>query len=416
MDAIPLDEPALLDPPALEPLAGPRTAILLLIALAAMVYLGSAGWGKLSPAEQVIGAGAELMSHSGSWRVPGPYVEKDPILVPLPFWLTRLSHAALGVSDFSTRLPIALAATALVALIALIGEQLGGSVRGFHAALIFFLSLGGPRLPHDFPTTLLPAALLAGAIYCLARGFPTRRHRRDWFLGCGALALAASLAGGWIVAGWFVLAIAILAQLQRHDRARLRGLRLFAMLLVLTPIAIWFAFPRFIPQITPVEIPYPTRPGIALAVLILIFPWWLFLAQPALTAIRQLRHEWSLDWPIALPLAILLPAALLIFTFPTRLTAFLCAIGAALWLGQVWPLIPRRAILYTIPLAIPALCLLPPLQAAVPFLPSLVACTVATAFLTLAWWLEKTHRHPLALYAIAAAISPPAYLALTALR
>ncbi len=94
----------------------------------------------------------------------------------------------------------------------------------------------------------------------------------------------------------------------------------------------------------------------------------------------------------------------------------LAGAGGALWLGQAWPVIPRRICLATIPLLVAGLWMIASAGGLAALWPSMAACAAATALFTLAWHLEWKGRHDLALYALAAAAAAPAYILLTALH
>ncbi|MGA7880031.1 MAG: glycosyltransferase family 39 protein, partial [Terrimicrobiaceae bacterium] len=139
----------------------------LLLALAAALTLGTAGWGDLynETDGQYCGA-AKVMVRSGSWLIP----ENDgiPRLVkpPLLYWAIAVSMKAFGINEFAARLPNALALTAWVGVTFLIGTHVGGRSRGFLAGIILLTSLGTFTLGRIVMPEPLFSAFIAAALYC----------------------------------------------------------------------------------------------------------------------------------------------------------------------------------------------------------------------------------------------------------
>ena len=66
------------------------------------------------------------------------YLEK----APLPYWLVAASYKLFGVSEWTTRLPIALAVLALALLLFRMGGRIYGEEAGFYSALVILTSFG----------------------------------------------------------------------------------------------------------------------------------------------------------------------------------------------------------------------------------------------------------------------------------
>src|SRR4051812_13320017 len=118
-----------------------------LLALAAVLHIGTAGWGDLYDGyESQRAAASREMLQSHQWLSPtndGVPVAQTP---PLTNWAVAASYKIFGVNAAAARLPMAFAMIGLVALTFLIGERLSGYWRGFGAGLILLCS-GGAFLP-----------------------------------------------------------------------------------------------------------------------------------------------------------------------------------------------------------------------------------------------------------------------------
>src|ERR1041385_9188672 len=121
-----------------------RWSFLLLMSLAAIIYVGSAGAPALLDAiDSMYAEIAREMNVRGDWITPYAngfrYFEKPPLF----YWLMSLSFAALGeASEFAARLPIALAVTALVAVTFDIGRRLFSFRVGLIGGLVLATSIG----------------------------------------------------------------------------------------------------------------------------------------------------------------------------------------------------------------------------------------------------------------------------------
>lgn len=117
---------------------------LLLVGLTAFIYIGSAGApALLDDIDAMYAEIAREMNARGDWITPYAngirYFEKPPLF----YWLMSLSYAVMGVAnEFTARLPIALAVTALVGVTFKIGKLLFGARAGFFGGLALATSVG----------------------------------------------------------------------------------------------------------------------------------------------------------------------------------------------------------------------------------------------------------------------------------
>src|SRR3954470_21583860 len=120
-------EETFLSPQILDPPPTRHALLAFLLTLAAVLHIGTAGWGDLYDGiEGEIAGGAREMLASGNWLAPTN--DGAPLLAipPLTYWLVAGSFEAFGVTATAARLPIALAMIGAVALTFLIGERLAG--------------------------------------------------------------------------------------------------------------------------------------------------------------------------------------------------------------------------------------------------------------------------------------------------
>ena len=252
-------EETFLRPQALPPPPTRQALFAILIALAALLHLGTIGIGDLySETEGQYAAAAREMIQTGQYLLPTndsiPRLQKPPLL----YWLIIASYKLFGVHTAATRVPIALAVVATAIFTFLIGERLADYWRGFAAGLIY-LTLSGTFI---FGRIVMPeplfSAFFAGAIYCGLAGFQQRRERRAWFAGfwiCAALACLTKGPHGLILPA---LTFAVLVVFYHEARVRFRSLLWWPypllFLAIIGPWYIWIeihfdgAFHRFVAE------------------------------------------------------------------------------------------------------------------------------------------------------------------------
>jgi len=132
-----------------------------------------------------------IQTHQWLWPTNDglPRLPKPPLL----YWLIIGSFKIFGINSAAARLPIALAAMAVVAFTFLIGEKLGDYWRGFFAGLIYLCSCGTALLGRVIMPEPVFSAFIAGAIFCGVSGYQRRRGRNLWFLGFWICCLLACL-------------------------------------------------------------------------------------------------------------------------------------------------------------------------------------------------------------------------------
>lgn len=114
-----------------------RNHLLALVALWGIIYLASCPYppALLDDADTVHAEAARETAESGDWITLHAnnirYLEKAPFM----YWSIAASYKLLGVSEFSSRLPIALATLGLMLATMLFGNFAFGAKAGFYSAL-----------------------------------------------------------------------------------------------------------------------------------------------------------------------------------------------------------------------------------------------------------------------------------------
>lgn len=165
-----------------------------LVALVAIGFVLS-GLGSFAILDNNEGLYAEIpreMLASHDWRmwvIPHlnglPYMEKPPLL----YWLTALSFALFGESEWSARLVPALSSLACVALLVWFGKAVRRPLAGRLAALMFVTGLGVTAMSHVLMFDMLLTATLTAALMCAYR-FLSEQDPRWLRRAYAALALA----------------------------------------------------------------------------------------------------------------------------------------------------------------------------------------------------------------------------------
>ena len=114
-----------------------RKQVIALVAFWGFIYLAGCGYPPplLDDADTVHAEAAREIAESGDWITLHAnkirYLEKAPLM----YWSVALSYKVFGVSEFSSRLPIALATLGLMLATMLFGNFAFGGRAGFYSAL-----------------------------------------------------------------------------------------------------------------------------------------------------------------------------------------------------------------------------------------------------------------------------------------
>jgi 4-amino-4-deoxy-L-arabinose transferase-like glycosyltransferase len=291
---------------------GSRAAYWALAVVFLAVYVGSMFTpGLLDDADSTHAEAAREMVVTGDYvtlHVNGVrYLEK----APLPYWLVALSYKILGISEFSTRVPMVLS----VMLLGLLGSRWGhrafGERTGIYAALFVYTCAGGYLFTRVLIPEVLLSLLIAAALYFFLTALEPEASAWRWYAGYALMALGVLTKG--LIALVFPCGTAFFFLLATGEWRRWREFRLISGLALFLAIAapwhilaglrnpgtaehrgfFWFYFVnehflRFLGKRYPRD--YNKLPATLYWTLHLVwlFPWSLYL--PA--AVRSAAQEW----------------------------------------------------------------------------------------------------------------------------
>ena len=331
-EAFPLDAP-MLPPLVLPPPFGPRIVRALVIALAVIFQVFTAGWSLiLNGAEgELAGAARALLRHH-EWI---PLAADGSSEAPLALWLTQASMALFGVNEFAARLPIALAGVAAVWFTFRLGELYGGIWRGFVAGMLLLCSPGMFTVGRTLTPAPLTATLITATFYFLSRGFERRPSRRQWYLLAWVMFGLTYFAGGWLAAAVPAGTVLLLSAFFREARMRFPALITWEGALVVTLTlagALLTVHGRSGAWLSAWNSSDGIAPGMPPGIFAgwqwaLLFPWSILLLPAAGAVVARLVKFRPLEWPEAFPLA----WAVVGFTVAMNDPARHLSDGAELW-------------------------------------------------------------------------------------
>jgi hypothetical protein len=186
-----------------------------------------------------------------NWSTPHlnfiPYLEKPPLL----YWLNAMAFKVLGLSEFSARLPTALAAIAGVGCVYGIGRDLWGRQSGLAAGAVLATSFGYFVFGRMMMPDMLFVVLITAAFWGFSRALLDESASRSAILSGYAAAGGAVLAKGAIglvfpatAVGAFVLLTGDWHLLRRLEIAR--GSALFLLIAVPWHVVVACEYPGFL--------------------------------------------------------------------------------------------------------------------------------------------------------------------------
>ena len=192
----------------------PKLAILLLLCIAAGIYIGNAAYpGLLDDADSSHATVSRSMLQRGDWVILYMNGIRYLVKAPLHYWTVALSYRLFGVNAFSTRLPVALSMIALVLLIHSFARRYFGERAALYSGLAACTSAGF----FLFTRIMIPEALYAleftALFYLFLRGWTRTLEPRAAYWGAAALTALAMLTRGLVgvifpvaIVGLFIIA------------------------------------------------------------------------------------------------------------------------------------------------------------------------------------------------------------------
>jgi len=205
-----------------------RAAVVVLMVLSAVVYLGNAGFPALlddADASHAMVSREMLQRHD--WVILYMNGIRYLMKAPLHYWAVATSYAALGQNEFSTRLPVALAMIGLVLLVNEFARRYFGGRAGLYSGLIVCTGAGF----FLFTRIMIPEAIYAleftAIFYLFIRGWTGSLNPRAACWGAAAMTALAMLTRG-LVGVIFPVAILVLFIAATRSWNRWRDLHLFS--------------------------------------------------------------------------------------------------------------------------------------------------------------------------------------------
>lgn len=189
--------------------------IIFLVFLAAATYIGTCA--KPALFDEADATNAEVgyqMVRTGDWITPVSNYVPRLNKPPMTYWVIAISYEFLGISDFSARLPFALAAIGVIIVTFLLGNLFGSRYAGLYSGIVLSTSLGFFLFTRTISGDILFIFFLSLGFYCFIRlylrdiilrqalgGNLTARHARD-----------VGRSVGWMIGFWACLALAVMSK------------------------------------------------------------------------------------------------------------------------------------------------------------------------------------------------------------
>jgi hypothetical protein len=243
------------------------------------------------------------------------YLEK----APLPYWLVACSYKALGVNEFSTRLPMVLSVMLLGMLALCWGRRAFGERTGIYAGLFVYTCAGVYLFTRVLIPEVLLSLLIAAAMYFFLTALEVKDDAWRWYAGYAMVALGVLTKG--LIALVFPCGAAFFFLLVTGEWRRWREFRLISGIALFLVIAapwhilaglrnpgtaehhgfFWFYFVnehflRFLGKRYPRD--YNKLPATLYWTLHLVwlFPWSFYLPAAVKTAMEEWRGRRQSDF------------------------------------------------------------------------------------------------------------------------
>ena len=153
-----------------------RWGLAVLAAVVVFPFLGS--FGLLEPDEGRFAQIGREMAANGNFLVPHLNGIEQFYKPPLVYWLNAVFYKLMGVSEWTARLPSALAFFGVIWLTGWMGWQLAGRAVGWCAALILASMLEPYALGRQITLDMTLTFWITAALACLVQGAAGTGSRR----------------------------------------------------------------------------------------------------------------------------------------------------------------------------------------------------------------------------------------------
>ena len=390
----------------------------LAIFAAAVVFPFLGSFGLLEPDEGRFAQIGREMAANGNYLVPHLNGIEQFYKPPLVYWLNAVGYRIFGVSEWTARLPSALAFSGVIWLTGWMGWRLGGRAMGWGAALILASMVEPYALGRQITLDMTLTFWITAALACLvqvAQGVSAQKFGHLFFL-CMGLGFLAKGPMAWVVPGVAGLAWTWAARRegQRLGLPWVRG----GLLLIAVSLSWFVAVSLKYPELWGYFVGYELMDRFTSTTHGRSKPWWFFipvlavgtipwtgfLPGLAIRAWQKFRYaefsapQWALGAAVVIPFLVVSSSGSKLLTYILPIFSPL-ALGLAWWLcrpgGDRWKQTGWGIAMVLLLLWGPGLASVQffwdEAREAVPSFPYLAAATLLAAGLLIHWfgWLGR---------------------------
>ena len=278
----------------------------LLILFAAVVAIWNLGQTPLSDAEAFYAETAREMHERKEFLIPYFNYARFFDKPPLYYWLEIASYHIFGVTEFASRLPAAMAFAGMIGLTALAGKVLFDDITGLIAGFLLTCTMGFYLYSHMVLVEPVLAFFIVGALVTFLLWYknPAKKRYLYTLYACMALAILTKGLTGIVLPG-LIMGLFLVTTTSKKLLKQFFNLKtILCFILVALPWHLWVAMTnkgffwfyfiheqllRFIDQRQITDAHLSTLPFLGI-LLLLLFPWSLFLIPAALFCLSEWRE------------------------------------------------------------------------------------------------------------------------------